>query len=69
MLFRKKLPKSCAYCIHATTLNDDEALCIKKGIVSIGKSCLKFKYDPCKRIPLKQKAPNFSKYDNGDYTL
>jgi len=69
MLFRKKLPKSCSYCIHGTQLNDDEALCIRKGIVRIDGSCRKFCYDPCKRIPLKRKASNFSKYDNEDFSL
>lgn len=69
MLFRKKLPRSCAYCIHSTQLNDEEVLCIKKGVSRIDKPCRKFKYDPCKRIPPKQKASDFSKYDNEDFTL
>lgn len=69
MLFRKKIPHSCAYCIHATRLNEDESLCIKRGIVRVDKACLKFQYDPCKRVPLKMKASNFSKYDSDDFTL
>ena len=69
MLFRKKIPRSCTYCTNGTKLNDSEVLCIKRGVVSIDRACRKFEYDPFKRTPLKQKASNFSKYDNEDYSL
>lgn len=69
MLFRKKMPRSCTYCIHATRLNEDEALCIKRGIVLVSKPCRKFRYDPCKRIPLKAKTSDFTKYDETDFSL
>ena len=69
MLFRNKIPRSCSYCIHSTKLNNDEVLCVRKGIVNIDRSCRKFKYDPCKRIPLKMKSADFSRYDGDDYTL
>ncbi len=69
MLFRKKLPKSCTYCIHGTRLNEDEVLCIRKGVVRVDRNCRKFTYDPCKRVPLKQKASDFSKYDTEDFSL
>ena len=69
MLFRKKHPRRCAYCIHGTKLNDETVLCVKKGVVSVNKTCGKFKYDPCKRIPLKAKVTDFSQYDNDDFSL
>lgn len=69
MLFRKKIMRSCSYCTKGTRLNEDEVLCTQKGIVCVGKICGKFKYDPCKRIPLKRKASDFSKYDNEDFSL
>ena len=69
MLFRKRIPRSCSYCIHGARLNEDEVLCIKKGIVRVDKPCRKFCYDPCKRIPLKAKVSNFKEYDNEDYSL
>lgn len=69
MLFRKKMPRSCSYCMNATQLNDDEVLCIKRGIVAIDKSCKKFIYDPCKRIPPKPKAADFSEYDKENFSL
>lgn len=69
MLFRKKMPRSCSYCQHGTRLNEDEVLCIRKGIVRIDRNCRKFSYDPCKRTPLKLKASDFSKYNEKDFSL
>jgi len=69
MLFRKKIDRSCAYCRFGTALEDGQVLCAKKGIRTVEDKCFKFKYDPCKRIPLKAKAMDFSKYENEDYSL
>lgn len=69
MLFRKKIQKSCIYCAHATKLDEEQALCIKKGIVSLDGKCRKFSYDPCKRIPVKPKAPDLSKFKEEDFAL
>ncbi|MBQ3251883.1 MAG: hypothetical protein IJB02_01390 [Oscillospiraceae bacterium] len=69
MLFRKKHPRSCSYCSFATTLADGSILCAKKGMTSPEKACLKFRYDPIRRIPGKQKAPDFTKYDENDFSL
>lgn len=69
MLFRKKIERSCSYCAFGTPIDDDKILCIKQGVVPAEKSCWKFKYDPCKRIPAKPKAMDFEQYDNEDYSL
>lgn len=69
MLFRKKIPRSCSYCRFATRLDDEQVLCVKKGVRSTDGKCLRFKYDPCKRIPIKAKAMDFSKYDTEDFSL
>ena len=69
MLFRKKIERSCAYCAHATKLDEESVLCIKKGVVSIFKKCRKFEYDPCKRIPGKPKVLDLGKYEREDYSL
>ena len=69
MLFRNKIPRSCAYCAHSAPLNENTLLCARKGIVTIESKCLKFKYDPCKRIPLKAKAQGFEKYTEDDFKL
>lgn len=69
MLFRKKVERSCAYCAHGAHLEDEQVLCCKRGLRSISDSCRKFKYDPCKRVPTKAKAMDFSRYENEDYSL
>ena len=69
MLFRKKLPRACIYCAYATKINDSEILCMKRGIRNIEGSCRKFQYDPCKRIPVKAKAPDFTEFKEEDFTL
>ena len=69
MLFRKKMPRSCYYCINGTHMNDDEVLCVRRGVVRIDHKCRKFRYDPCKRIPLKAKTMDFQKYESEDFTL
>ena len=69
MLFRKKIERSCAYCLFGTQLEDESILCTKKGLRSLEDSCRKFKYDPCKRIPRKAKPLDFSKYDDTDFSL
>lgn len=69
MLFRKKIQRSCSYCTHSTKLDDAQVLCIKKGVRPADSKCLCFRYDPCKRVPAKAKALDFSKYDQNDYSL
>ena len=69
MLFRKKIQKSCAYCAHSTELDDTHILCSKKGIREKDGKCFRFRYNPIKRIPLKAKPLDFSKYSQEDFTL
>ena len=69
MLFRKKMEKSCSYCRFGTMLENDLALCTKRGVVSADRKCRKFSYDPLKRIPTKPKALDFQKYENEDFSL
>lgn len=69
MLFRKKIERSCAYCRFGTQLEDGSILCTKKGLRTSDDSCRKFKYDPCKRIPKKAKALDFSKFNDADFSL
>lgn len=69
MLFRKKIEKCCIYCAHGTKLDEEQVLCIKKGVVPLYGKCRKFSYDPCKRVPAKPRATDFSKYDQEDYSL
>lgn len=47
-----EITKVCAYCEYAQPLVDeDTVLCAKKGVVSAGHVCRRFKYDPLKRRP------------------
>lgn len=69
MLFRKSIERRCSYCSHCTRLDDAQVLCAKRGVMPIDGKCRKFSYDPCKRIPGKPKAPDFSKYDRDDFSL
>ena len=69
MLFRKKIERSCGYCTYGTLLEDGSVLCAKKGLRQIEDKCRKFRYDPCKRIPKKAKALDFTKYTDVDFSL
>lgn len=69
MLFRKKIARSCRYCLHGTALEGDVVLCTKRGVVERENGCRKFSYDPCKRIPVKPKALNFERFANDDFSL
>lgn len=69
MLFRKKIERSCAYCVHGTVLEEGTILCAKKGLRGMCDKCWKFRYDPCKRIPPKVKALDLSRYDQDDFSL
>ena len=69
MLFRKKIERSCAYCTYGARLDDGVILCTKKGIRTEQDKCLRFRYDPCKRIPVKAKAMDFTRYDKEDFSL
>lgn len=69
MLFRKKIERSCAYCLYGAHLEEELILCSKKGIKTFEDKCWHFRYDPCKRIPRKPKALDFSKYENEDFSL
>lgn len=69
MLFRKRIPRSCQYCVHSAALDEEKLLCTKKGIVTVDDQCRRFRYAPCKRIPAKPKALDFSQYDKDDFSL
>ena len=69
MLFRKKIQRSCSYCTHGVQLDEGQILCCKKGLRTPDDKCIRFRYDPCKRIPGKPKALDLRKYEKEDYTL
>ena len=69
MLFHKKIERACMYCQHGTEIDEGLILCTKKGLKIPEAQCRRFRYDPCKRIPRKARALDFSKYEAEDYSL
>ena len=70
LLNKKEISPSCSYCALGKLAPDGETvLCKKKGVVEKDFSCRKFKYDPCKRVPVKAKAMDFSQYSPEDFKL
>ena len=69
MLFEKDMDPRCAYCKRGALLDEGRVMCLRKGIVSAGDSCRKFRYDPLKRVPPKPVKADFSRLKDEDFTL
>lgn len=69
MLFHRDHPARCADCLYAAPGEGENLQCAKRGEVSPENKCLRFRYDPCKRIPPRPKAIDFGKYEEEDYSL
>ncbi len=69
MLFRKDIERACAYCAHAGKVDDSTCVCARKGIVPADGACWRFRYDPLKRVPRRQKPKDFSACDDLDFSL
>ena len=69
MLFRKKIERACSYCVYSAKLDDGACLCSKRWLKSELDSCRKFRYDPCKRVPFKAQAMDFSQFKDSDFSL
>lgn len=68
MLYSKEIDKRCEICLLGKKINDDEAICSKHGIVSLGYKCRRFKYDATKRIP-SDTSSDFSVFDEKSFSL
>lgn len=69
MVFRKNMAPFCGYCRHAAAAEPGTVICRKRGIMPENGSCRRFSYDPLRRTPPKPISPNFTKYDDRDYSL
>ena len=69
MLFAKKIAPSCAYCQRGKAVTPETVLCRKKGVTTADSSCGWFRYDPLKRVPPRPVTPDFSRFDEMDFTL
>lgn len=68
-LFNKKTDSACRHCQYAL-VGEQYITCTKKRkYVQPDGKCFRFRYDPLKRVPFKQKAPDFSGFDPSDFTL
>lgn len=69
MLFEKKMEPRCTYCQRSAPLDEENVLCIKKGIVPAHFHCRAFRYDPLKRVPPRPAPLDFSRLKDEDFVL
>ena len=69
MLFDKRIDPCCSYCRHGCRISETEVACLKRGIVSSGGMCSKFRYDPLKREPPHPMLLRTDKYSREDFSL
>ena len=69
MLFQKDIEPRCCYCQRGTQLDEEQILCVKKGVVSLGSSCRSFRYDPLKRVPTPPVTLDLGKLKDEDFSL
>ena len=69
MLFSKNIEKRCEICLYGKRINDDEAICSRHGIVSLGYKCRRFKYDATKRIPPERDLFDGEMFTQADFSI
>lgn len=69
MLFEPNIDPMCVYCARGIPLEDGQVACPKRGIVSPGGACKRFRYDPLKRVPPRPAAPKTSQLTAEDFEL
>ena len=69
MLFSKDIEKRCTICRYSKKINDDEAICPRHGIVSLGYKCRHFKYDATKRIPAEDNLLADNAFSESDFAI
>ena len=69
LLFNKEISPCCAYCEHATQINDRDAVCKKHGVVSLTYRCRKYTYDPTRRVPAEPEELPSGYFSEKDFSL
>ena len=69
MLFRKNIDPRCAYCAKGSRINDEQVVCVKRGVVAPEDHCGAFKYDPLKRVPPRPAALETERLKEEDFSL
>lgn len=68
-LFRKDIEPRCAYCAKGSVISDREVVCIRKGVVAAEYHCIRFRYDPFKRVPPRPVKLKTSQLKAEDFEL
>ena len=69
VLFRKNIEPRCAYCAKGSTINENEVICSRKGIVSTDYHCRAFRYDPLRREPPRPVKLETSRLTEEDFKI
>lgn len=69
MLFSKDIERRCSVCRYSKKINDDEAICSRHGIVSLGYKCRRFEYDATKRIPSEDNLLGANIFSESDFSI
>lgn len=67
-LIGQNIEPKCCYCKFGQMApNNNNVLCIKKGIMNTDDKCRKYIYDPLKRVPVRM--PDLQKFTEDDFRL
>lgn len=69
MLFRKDIEPRCAYCQRGARIDQEQVICVKRGIVSPEDHCARFRYDPLKRTPPRPAQLSTQQLSQEDFSL
>lgn len=69
MLFRKNIDPRCAYCAKGSRINDEQVVCVKRGVVPASDHCGTFSYDPLKRVPPRPMKLDATRLTEDDFKL
>lgn len=69
MLFRKNIDPRCAYCAKGSRINDEQVVCVRRGVVPASDHCGAFSYDPLKRVPPRPMKLDATRLTEDDFKL
>ena len=69
MLFKKDIEPCCAYCASGVSIGQGQVACLRRGIVSAGGQCRRFRYDPLKRVPSQPAFLEAGRFSPEDFSL
>ena len=69
MLYREDIEGCCEYCRYSRPMGDGEAVCERRGIVSVSGCCRRFRYDPLRRIPERPAVVASRTYTEEEFAL